>query len=248
LSEIITYNQEQIELIKNTICKGASTEELKLFCMQCARTGLDPFARQIYSIERGGRRSMQISIDGARLIAERSGHYAGQLGPHWTGMDGTWIECWLKKEAPAAARVAVLRHDFKEPLWAIANFDAYNAKNNMWQKFPALMIAKCAEMLALRRGFPQELSGLYSQEEMSQSDDIIDVPKQVEHKVEHKTELLNLTLVPHRELVRVVLRDLNIANNDISAKKAEIETKLNGIVPYNYKEITTRIKEIFNGN
>jgi hypothetical protein len=57
-----------------------------------------------------------------------------------------------------------------EPLYAVATFDAYNAGSPIWKKMPALMLGKCAEMLALRKAFPQDLSGLYSAEEMDQAD------------------------------------------------------------------------------
>ncbi len=162
--------RDQIELVKRMILKDASEDELKLFIQICNKTRLDPFARQIYAIRRGNQMTAQVSIDGQRLVAERTGKYAGQLGPFWTGNGKEWVEVWLEKTPPKAAKVGVLRSDFKEPVWAVARYDAYAQDSAMWHKMGDLMLAKCAESLGLRKAFPNELSGLYTDAEMEQAD------------------------------------------------------------------------------
>lgn len=193
--------EDQVELVKRTIAKGASTDELTLFVHQCNRMGLDPFARQIYAIKRwnsSDRRETlqtQVSIDGQRLIAERTGVYGGQQDPQWCGPDGDWVDVWLEAFPPAAARVRVVRKDWDVPCVGIARWEAYKQMYkdkksgkwllaNMWSRMGPHMLAKCAESLALRKAFPQELSGAYTAEEMGTTDepppavDVLPAPSQ----------------------------------------------------------------------
>jgi len=177
------YDAEKIALIKRTIAKGASDDELALFVEVCERTGLNPFARQVYAIKRWdstlGREVMgiQVSIDGARLVAQRSGRYVGQTPIEWCGDDKVWTDVWLEPDPPRAARAGVYMIGAPEPIWAVATWDAYAQRKRdgsytiMWspQGFGPHMLGKCAEMLALRKAFPMELSGLYSAEEMGQA-------------------------------------------------------------------------------
>lgn len=163
------WDTKQLAALKQLGLTNASNGDLAVFLHYAQRTGLDPFARQLYMIERGGRYTIQASIDGLRIVAQRSGEYAGQVGPFWCGEDGIWTDIWLEKTPPMAAKVGVLRKGFIEPLWAVAKFDGYNANSPIWKKMPDLMIAKCAEALALRKAFPNDLSGIYTAEEMEQA-------------------------------------------------------------------------------
>lgn len=165
------------------------------FLAHCRRTGLDPIARQIYAIERGGKWGIQVSIDGFRLVAERSRQYGGQVPVQWTADGETWVDVWVSDEPPAAARVGVIRRDFTEVLYAVARFKAYavydeewvgeypnrrktgnKTLSDMWARMHAEQIAKVAEALALRKAFPMELSGLYTDEEMDQANSAPSAP------------------------------------------------------------------------
>lgn len=150
------------------------------------QTGLDPMARQIYCIGRFGSDglewSIQTGIDGFRVIAERSKQYAGQDAPEWLTKEHGWVPAFIKElhgDHPLAARVKVYRHDWERPMVGIATWDEYaQTKRNgsltqMWEQRGPGQLAKCAEALALRKAFPQDLSGLYTDDEMQSQ--VVDV-------------------------------------------------------------------------
>lgn len=169
-----SFDRKQIEIMRHTIASGTSPEEFAFFLEVCKYRDLNPFNREIYAVMRKGRMTIQVGIDGLRKLAERSGKYRGQKGPYFCGEDGIWKEEWLKKEPPVAAKVGIVRADFAEPVWAVARYDAYvqlkdDHPTEMWTKFHDVLLAKCAEALAIRKTFPAECGGMYANEEMQQA-------------------------------------------------------------------------------
>jgi phage recombination protein Bet len=192
------YSEADIKLLKNHICKGATDEQIDLLVNLARIRGLDLFAKQIHGIVRKIWNSETktkepvmttvVGIDGFRLQAQRSGEYQGQTVPQWCGRDLVWLEVWQGPEAPVAARIGVWRKNFREPLYAVCSFRSYaqefenqNTKKKelagLWATKPDVMLAKCAEALALRKAFPQELSGLYSEEEVEIIGEVVDEPE-----------------------------------------------------------------------
>lgn len=172
------FNPTQVELIKRTVCRGATDDELVLFLHVCHKSGLDPFARQIYAIKRRveGREVMtfQTSVDGYRAIAERTGNYApGKEATFTYDKDGKLLSAtaYIKKQVSDVWFDVSATAHFEEyiPKW----WDSKEGKwknPQMWEKMPHAMLAKCAESLVLRRAFPNEMSGTYTNEEMAQSE------------------------------------------------------------------------------
>lgn len=192
-----SFTQTQVAALQHLGIDQADKGDLDVFMHYCQRTGLDPFSRQIYMIGRNVRQgnqwvkrwTIQTSIDGARLIARRvadeSGAPYSTEGPFWCDAGGNWADVWLKPTPPAAAKYVVLYKGGS--FTGIARFDAYKAVNRegevtgLWAKMADTMLAKCAEMLALRKAFPQDMSGLYVSEEMRQADNVTPLTSQVQH-------------------------------------------------------------------
>ncbi|MGH2379322.1 MAG: phage recombination protein Bet, partial [Candidatus Limnocylindria bacterium] len=180
-------SEEEVRLIRSTLMsprdREPTDEEVALFGRQVERTGLDPFARQIYVVYRYNRRrrreemSIETTIDGLRLTAERTGRYEGQTRSRWCGEDGRWRESWAASEPPVAATVGVFKRGAREPTWGTAHFCEYaefwadsGRPKGFYETMPRNQLAIRAEAQALRKAFPAELSGLYAAEEMADGD------------------------------------------------------------------------------
>lgn len=186
------WTSEQVAALRHIGVDGATEGDLRVFFHQCQRTGLDPFLRQVYMISRESserqpdgswrkvvKQTIQTGIDGYRLIARRAAHVSGDSlsigAPEWAHEDGSWRPVWTSAwGAPVAARVVVQRAGESFP--GVALFDEYKQTKrggeltSMWASRPAGQIAKCAEALALRKAFPADLSGIYTDDEMSRLD------------------------------------------------------------------------------
>lgn len=162
-------DQSKLELLKRTMGKDLSNDELELFGHVCKRTGLDPFVRQIYPVKRKDKMTIQTGIDGFRAIAERTGRYSPGREPSYS----------YDNEGRIISSTAHIRKQTDDGTWhevAATAFWAEYAQTNFegkptqfWAKMPHLMLAKCAEALCLRKAFPSEMSGVYTEEEMSQA-------------------------------------------------------------------------------
>lgn len=187
------FDERQLAALRALKVKNATPSDLGVFFHQAQRTGLDPFSKQIYMIARRTRdeygewkteQTIQVGIDGLRLVARRAANRMGQAlsigSAVWMAENGQWYEAWprtLGLPVAAKIRVTVGQGVFD----AVANTAEYMPTRldkrsgkmkptGQWGKMPALMIAKCAEALALRKAFPMDLSGLYTFEEMDQAD------------------------------------------------------------------------------
>lgn len=151
------WTREQVETIKQTVARGASDAQLALFLQTCRSRGLDPFTKQVFYTQQG----ILVSIDGLRAIAERTGTYAP--GPTRFEYDdkGNLVAAFVT----VRKLVAGTWFDLEES----AYLEEYMGSSPIWKAKKRVMLSKCAESRALRRGWSSELSGLYESSELDQA-------------------------------------------------------------------------------
>jgi phage recombination protein Bet len=162
---------EQRDLARRTIAPQASDDNFAVHLYNCSRLGVHPLDQLVVYTEHGGKYTPVASINFLRSRAAATGEMAGSDDAVFVTRDGD--------EFPLAATVTVYRltHGMRFAYTATARWDEYcpapgpkGTGDRMWQKMPHTMLAKCAEALALRKAFPQELGGLYVSEELDQAD------------------------------------------------------------------------------
>lgn len=226
------FTNQQLDLIRHGIVPGANELEFDMFLNLCRAKRLDPLTRQIYGIKTGKGLQMFASIDGLRVIAQRSGQYAGQVGPFWCGEDGKWQDVWLSKDKPAAAKIGVLRTGWTEPMWGVATLKSYGKDSPTWNAMPDVMLAKVAESMALRKAFPDDLSGLYERSEFR------DVPEEVEPP--QRTNIAPTRQESRPERTSVTAEVVDVARpsaNDPREKAADRKKELGEVI----LELRTRL-------
>jgi hypothetical protein len=135
------------------------------FIAAVQRSGLDPFARQIYAAEIGGKWTILGAIDGFRAVATASREYEGRTPIEYTADGLTWTQAWLSDANPAAARVGVLRKGFREPVYTVCTWKEFGRNTGQWRTQPSHMLGIRVLSHALRDSFPQMLGGIYTPED-----------------------------------------------------------------------------------
>jgi len=193
-SSALPMSAEQADILKKTLFKGFTDDEVAFSMAVCSRTGLDPFVRQIHFTKRKNRKTNEetivitTGIDGFRLTANRTGAYAGSDAPVFEGDDKGLISA----SVTVWKIVAGQRYAFTAKVY----WDEYypgDPEGFMWRKMPRTMLSKCAEALALRKAFPAELSGVYSHEEMQQASSAREVNPAAAKKAKELTESVQAT-------------------------------------------------------
>lgn len=216
------FTAEEFKMVQVNIApKEATVDQIKMFLMLCNRKGLDPFQKQVYLIPRKDKQGnmnliVQASIDGYRAIAARTGVYAGS--------DDVIFDNELR---PTKATITVYRivSGIRCPFTASARLQEYKPGGTMgfmWDKMPCAMLGFAAERLALRKGFPEALSGI-------DDDAFLDSPVVEVQKQEPKQEVLTPEVIETKEyqeeLIEILIGKGGMFEKNIPAAKKWIEEK-----------------------
>lgn len=181
-----SLSPDEIQILKNAICKGASDEEMK-YCLTVARRyQLDPFQQQIWFVPRWDSQAVQsdgkkgatvyapvVGINGLLHIAARDhADYGSFSEPEYGPMiDVAWTDTFNKRsgkfKAPEWCRIEARKKGCAEPTVAKVWWEEIYpdvGRSPLVRRMPRLMLAKCAKAQATRTAYPKT-GGLLIQEE-----------------------------------------------------------------------------------
>lgn len=227
--------------------QSGSMTDLVTFMHLANHTGLDPLTNQIHTQWRWdsklGRYRMIVitGIDGFRLSAQRSKLYGGQDDIEYK-VEETFdpIDSEMKKQLVATATVYRVnpKNNERMPIRASARWNEYVVRDSsgnitsFWKNSPYNQLGKCAEALAFRKGFPQELSGLYASEEIG-IDGNIDATKEALSSLPKPEKVLEKEAakqIPTPEVEKEVQKPIEVSEEKSSAKMQEILAKKKNLV------------------
>jgi len=181
---------KEAKLLKETVARSLTDPEFKVFLMVCERTRLDPWKKQIHAVKRWSKKdnkeimAIQTGIDGYRALAARTGQYAGNDDAVFNTEEG-------KPDKATVTVYGIAKNGKRYPYTASARWSEYypgEKQGFQWRAKPFTMLGKCAEALALRKFAPEDLSGIYIDEEMEHTGKVIvegeTIPEEVEEELE----------------------------------------------------------------
>lgn len=166
----------KVEVIRNTVAKGATNDELEMYLHLAARYDLDPFAKEIWFVKRGSDATIMTSRDGYLKIAQKNPDFIGltsfvvREGDEFS-VDASHYDVSHKfgsKRGKILGAWAKCERDGRKPVICFVELeDYYDDKSPVWKKYTSAMIQKVAEVFVLKRQFG--ISGLVTSEEMPES-------------------------------------------------------------------------------
>lgn len=159
------YTKPEQDALRTDICPQAPDAKINLYLRVCAAHKMDPFVKFFYLQKRTAqgkeRWSVELGVDGARNRAAATGDYAGSDEPEYDSEEADFPK-WCK--VTVWRKVGKDRHAFTAKCrWG--EFKAAPPNDFMWKTKPYHMLAKVAEMQALRKAFPEAVPAAGEDEE-----------------------------------------------------------------------------------
>jgi len=152
-------DKKKLDIVKKTVSSKPLTDEQFLYFLElCKLYDLNPFLKQVTVIPQKNKVSAFVTIDGLWAIAQRTGRVNGlESGTRKEGNDYVGYCKLYVKDMSYPIITEVYLSEFINP--------GKHGRVSAWDKMPKYMVKKVAEAHALKRAFPENLSGLYSEEE-----------------------------------------------------------------------------------